>query len=657
MEVHASAGDSFLGGEDFTSALATAFLEHAGVKEEATRARREEPALEAGRAREAAAHERGPGRDPADPRGSRDRLAGVAEPARGAHKGARGADAASRRARHARRPAEGLRPRRSGSRRRRHADAAGARARGEALRPLPAHHDPPGRGDRSRSGDPGRPQVPRQGPVRGRPHGHLARTRWEWVSRSPTSAASRSGREFSPIIERNTVIPASREHSYSPMHDHQREVHFEIYQGESRRLENNVKLGSLTLPLPPGRAREHQLLVRFTYDINGLLEVDTKVAGTDVRRRLVIEGNPGFLPPEEIQKRLFQLQALKIHPRDQMENRTVLARGERIYEESLGDRRLLVGRLMAQFDAVLARQEPARDRQGPPGARPRARRARARARVVNPDPWRVLGIAPTSDIRLLKKAYAARLKHTNPEDDAEGFQRLREAYEMALSFIRWQEAERDQAGRPRPSPPQLGTPDAGPSRTVSRRSTPSGRGKPRACCSPGRAARRRPGAAHLGSRLECAARQRILVERRHPAALRAFADGVAAPPFVRAHARHLVPARGRVPLDRAGPVALPMAAARGRGPPPGAPGAGAARARGRALQPGTLAEARALLEPIASGAKGGGERASARRGACSPAAPRTRLRHRCWPRSNVCARTMRPGEAPRGGARSWITKR
>jgi len=85
---------------------------------------------------------------------------------------------------------------------------------------------------------------------------------------------------------------------------------------------------------------------------------------------------------------------------------------------------------------------------------------------VSPDPWRVLGIAPTSDVRLLKKAYAARLKQTNPEDDAEGFQRLREAYEMALASIRWQEAHRDEAGKPRPSPtppssPRPSAPEAG----------------------------------------------------------------------------------------------------------------------------------------------------------------------------------------------------
>jgi molecular chaperone HscC len=174
----------------------------------------------------------------------------------------------------------------------------------------------------------------------------------------PNESGQPVGLEFSPIIERNTVIPASREQSYWPVHDAQREVHVDIYQGESRRVENNVKLGSLTLPLPPGRARERELVVRFTYDINGLLEVDTKVAGTEVRRSLVIEGAPGFLSADEIRERLRQLQALKIHPREKMENRTLLARGERMFQESLGERRQLVAGLLARFDAVLARQDP-----------------------------------------------------------------------------------------------------------------------------------------------------------------------------------------------------------------------------------------------------------------------------------------------------------
>ena len=50
------------------------------------------------------------------------------------------------------------------------------------------------------------------------------------------------------------------------------------------------------------------------------------------------------------------------------------------------------------------------------------------------DKWLVLGIKETKDKNLIKEAYMERLSIYNPEDDAEGFQRLRAAYEEALKM-------------------------------------------------------------------------------------------------------------------------------------------------------------------------------------------------------------------------------
>jgi molecular chaperone HscC len=144
---------------------------------------------------------------------------------------------------------------------------------------------------------------------------------------------------FHPIILRNSTVPVSREDQFYPVHEKQEKLTIDIYQGENPLVANNIKLGEISMPLDKRRGTDDNgVTVRFTYDINGLLQVEVTEHATKRRHELLLEQNPGLLSPEEIRTRLAALAELKIHPRDQQENIAVLARAERLYEEFIHER-------------------------------------------------------------------------------------------------------------------------------------------------------------------------------------------------------------------------------------------------------------------------------------------------------------------------------
>lgn len=163
---------------------------------------------------------------------------------------------------------------------------------------------------------------------------------------------------YLPIIERNSAVPVSRVENITTVRDGQKELNVRIYQGEARRVADNVYLGVINFPIPAKKAGEVSADVRFTYDISGVLEAEITVKPTEEKHKLVITENAGVMTADEIDKRFAELAELKIHPRDQIENRTLIAQADRLYEQLLGDARQYLGHHITMFQAVLERQDP-----------------------------------------------------------------------------------------------------------------------------------------------------------------------------------------------------------------------------------------------------------------------------------------------------------
>jgi len=162
---------------------------------------------------------------------------------------------------------------------------------------------------------------------------------------------------YLPIIERNTVIPVSRTETVYTAHDNQTRITVKVLQGESRLSRNNLLLGELSVPVPAAPKGKEAVDITYTYDVNALLEVEVYVHSSGLRRKLLIRGSESRLSQEEAEKRMEALQYLKQNPRDEEPNRLVLLRGERLYEEAVGEMRMIIDRAMMEFDRALKKKD------------------------------------------------------------------------------------------------------------------------------------------------------------------------------------------------------------------------------------------------------------------------------------------------------------
>ena len=139
------------------------------------------------------------------------------------------------------------------------------------------------------------------------------------------------GRRFAPIIPRNTTVPTSRSEYFYTIEDYQSQVTVGIYQGESLNIDDNLFLGKFLLDVPQNLAGKEAINVRFTYDINGILEVEATVVSTGLKKsKLIVNGD---LSEEEKNEKIKMLEEIKIQSENKNKDKLLLERANRIYAE------------------------------------------------------------------------------------------------------------------------------------------------------------------------------------------------------------------------------------------------------------------------------------------------------------------------------------
>jgi molecular chaperone DnaK len=117
------------------------------------------------------------------------------------------------------------------------------------------------------------------------------------------------GGVFTPLIERNTTIPAKKNEIFSTAADNQPAVEIHVLQGERKMANVNKTIGRFNLDgIPPAPRGTPQIEVTFDIDANGILKVLAKDLGTGKEQHVTITSSSG-LSDEEVDQMVKDAEA------------------------------------------------------------------------------------------------------------------------------------------------------------------------------------------------------------------------------------------------------------------------------------------------------------------------------------------------------------
>lgn len=115
---------------------------------------------------------------------------------------------------------------------------------------------------------------------------------------------------FSPIIRRNSPLPAMFEEVYSRTYEEQERAEIHVLQGESNDVSANRSIGRFMLDLKPGANVSDRIIVRFDLTLDGILKVIATQEATGKSKELVIDNALSEFQEEDRERAVARLGAI-----------------------------------------------------------------------------------------------------------------------------------------------------------------------------------------------------------------------------------------------------------------------------------------------------------------------------------------------------------
>ena len=144
------------------------------------------------------------------------------------------------------------------------------------------------------------------------------------------------GGRFHTLIEQNTTVPTSKSHPFTTTRDNQTQVKILVMQGESEQAEENELLGEFALTgLRRAPAREVEVEVTFRISADGIVSVKASDRETGLEQSITVTATSG-LTEEEIRRMIEANKEYMVEVRSGQEFEKQRHAAEKILEEIEG---------------------------------------------------------------------------------------------------------------------------------------------------------------------------------------------------------------------------------------------------------------------------------------------------------------------------------